>query len=94
MKTVNGAMVQDAYHYALAAAGSDMSVFTGRYAEMSRSKYLRAALREARAAGLKLTMLAPGYLRPRLENASNIAKAIRYAAAKHGIEAYSGEPTK
>jgi hypothetical protein len=89
---IDGAKVQDAYHYALAAAGDDMSVFTGRDAYMSRSKFLRAALRDARVAGLELTTLAPSYLKPRLENAANIAKAIRYAAAKHGIEAYTGEP--
>ena len=41
---------------------------------------------------LRIPVLAPAYLKPRLENAANIAKAIRYAAAKHGIEANSGEP--
>ena len=91
---IDWALVQDAYHYALAAADSDESVFRGRNAEYSKSKYLRLAIQNSKKAGLNLSDFHSAPLTPHLANARNIVSAIRQCAAKYGIDANSGEPFK
>ena len=88
-----GHKVQDAFHYALMAAGGTVdgyeSTFTGRSSEKhSAAAYLRMAKREAREAGIKLPRRASKVA----EEGAWLARTIREEATKAGIDAYRGVP--
>jgi hypothetical protein len=90
---VLGPKVQDAFHYALMAAGGEVDGFESAFTSQRRhdyspSGYLRAAKREAREAGLKL----PRHPSKVAEEGAWLARAIRDEAAKVGIDANAGEP--
>lgn len=87
--------VQDAYHYALAAAGDEDSAFRSRRGERSRSDYLRRAFRKAVDAGLPTrhtTLGLPPVRRPQsLKDARRLADDINESARAAGIDANTGE---
>lgn len=88
------ALLQDAYHYALAAAGGSVddvqSLFPqrtrgGRYDhEPTRAEYLRRAHRKAKEGGLEV--ISP----KRLADAAELARSILAQAKYLGIDAYEG----
>jgi hypothetical protein len=89
---IDAGRVQDAYHYALAAAGDDLSEFSGRNKHYSRSTYLRMAVKKAREAGLIGRGCAVRSLyRSPLSMAPTVARIIRNVAHGAGIDAYTGE---
>lgn len=105
MTTLDPMKVQDAYHYALAAAGDDNSVLQARtrrgrnaYGAMTRSQCLKAAWRLAKEAGLTVdhtTLGFPPVRRPKtLKDAAFLAADISVTARLMGVDAYSGEAIK
>jgi hypothetical protein len=87
--TIDGGKLQDAFHYALQAAGGQVdewfSAIDCRNPEHSRSAYLRKAERLAREAGLTLAG------RRSLQHAPEFARTIHGAAKLRGWDAYTGE---
>lgn len=87
--------VQDAYHYALAAAGDGDSQFDPRRTGRTRSDYLRMAYRTALSAGLPFrhtTLGLPPVRRPQsLKDARRLAEDINESARAAGIDANTGE---
>lgn len=85
---IDAGKIQDAYHYALYAAGGVVdgieSSFCDRYQTMTRSAAIRLAVKAANASGL------PHNRRNlRVGHAEEFARAIKRLAAAAGIDAYT-----
>lgn len=89
---VLGAIIQDAFHYARAAAGLDSAFDIGRgTSPRTRIEAFRLALKASREAGLDIIGL--DLVRgPVSDRAARLQERVRTQAAARGIDANSGEP--
>lgn len=87
--TINATIVQDAYHYALAAMGGSRkgleSSFSGRNADYSRGQYMKLAYQTAKKAGLDVD---------RPKRLADVAEMVEYIEARcthQGVDPFTGE---